>query len=448
LQYSAEENQTMDDQLFDQLTQQLAALTSRRTALKAVAGGALCTLGARVGIASAADCVALGKKCKKKKDECCGGAECRSLLGLPLPFGRCRCPAGTRPEGGQCVPRDGCVDDSDCAAGQRCCNGTCSTAADYTLAFAWGSPGSGEGEFMHQQHAALAADGTLFVTDVDNDRIQAFTSAGEFVRMWGNEGTEPGQFSRPYGIAVGPDDAVYVTDQFNDRVQVFTQTGAFLRQWGEQGQGNGQFLSPASLAIAPDGTVYVADLGNDRIQAFTPEGVFVTQWGTTGSGEGQFIQPVDTAVASDGTVYVTEFDSNRIQLFSPSGEFLRQWTGTPGGELEQPFGVDIGADGRVYIVDSNSRVQVFTPSGEFVAGTGEGIGATSAEVAPDGTIYVMKENESRIEVYVPTACGAAAGRKAQSDRGKSKQSKVHHGKRGRGKHRNQGKGRRQSHRHR
>jgi hypothetical protein len=61
-----------------------------------------------------------------------------------------------------------------------------------------------------------------------------------------------------------------VADAGNDRIQAFTSEGAFLREWGSYGNGEGQFSHPYGLAVdrAQPGTVYVADSENDRVQAF------------------------------------------------------------------------------------------------------------------------------------------------------------------------------------
>ncbi|MCH7825464.1 MAG: 6-bladed beta-propeller, partial [Acidobacteria bacterium] len=58
---------------------------------------------------------------------------------------------------------------------------------------------------------------------VDNDRVQVFSAAGKFLGQFGEEGNAPGRFDRPIEVAVSPDGTIYVVDFGNDRIQVFRQ---------------------------------------------------------------------------------------------------------------------------------------------------------------------------------------------------------------------------------
>jgi len=194
----------------------------------------------------------------------------------------------------------------------------------------WGRFGSGDVQFRSPAAVAVAPDGSVYVADSGNCRIQKFTASGAFVTKRGTPGSGDGQlgfvqdqikFSDPSGVAVAPDGSVYVADYSNHRIQKFTASGAFLTKWGRFGSGDGQFDMPRRVAVAPDGSVYVADSGNDRIQKFTASGAFVTKWGTQGSGDGQFPEwfkgsrtaggICGVAVAPDGSVYVTDLYARR-----------------------------------------------------------------------------------------------------------------------------------------
>ena len=139
----------------------------------------------------------------------------------------------------------------------------------------------------------------------------------KFTLKWGTEGSGDGQFEFTSSVAVASDGSVYVADYGNHRIQKFTSEGVVVIKWGRYGTGDGNFLWPSGVAVASDGMVYVSDFGNHRIQKFTSEGVFVNRWGTYGTGDGQFDEPCGVAVASDGSVYVAAFRNSRIQKFSP-----------------------------------------------------------------------------------------------------------------------------------
>jgi DNA-binding beta-propeller fold protein YncE len=91
-----------------------------------------------------------------------------------------------------------------------------------------------------------------------------------FLTAWGDPGSGAGEFADPFGVAIDLIGHVYVTDTGNNRVQKFTSDGNYLGQWGGSGSGPGQFEAPRGIVVDAAGFVYVTDGGNNRIQKFEP----------------------------------------------------------------------------------------------------------------------------------------------------------------------------------
>ena len=107
----------------------------------------------------------------------------------------------------------------------------------------------------------MGPDGTLWVLDAGNFRVQAFDTEGVPLRAFGAVGTGLGQLARPRGLTVDRDGLVYVSDATFCNIQVFTPDGALLLAIGTRGERDapGRFLLPAKLAADETGRLYIID---------------------------------------------------------------------------------------------------------------------------------------------------------------------------------------------
>ena len=76
------------------------------------------------------------------------------------------------------------------------------------------------------------------------------------------------QFDWLCGVVVASDGSVYVADSNNHRIQKLTSAGGFVYEWGTQGSGEEEFYRPTGVAVAPDSSAYVGEV-NHRIQKFS-----------------------------------------------------------------------------------------------------------------------------------------------------------------------------------
>jgi hypothetical protein len=99
-----------------------------------------------------------------------------------------------------------------------------------------GRGGSGLGEFTQPMALSFAADGSFFVADWENSRIQRFDAARAATDAWS------GGF-RPFGIAVDAAGRVFAPDTERRRLFAYTPKGGQLGELGGQGS--------AALTVAP-----------------------------------------------------------------------------------------------------------------------------------------------------------------------------------------------------
>ena len=153
------------------------------------------------------------------------------------------------------------------------------------------------------------------VADTFNHRVQVLNFDFTFSSAFGTKGSGKGQFDTPLSIACDSSGKVYVADSANHRIQVFTAEGKFLRMFGRHGRGRRELNWPAGVAIDTSDMVYVSECDNYHVSIFTSEGHFVMSFGGKGKGKGEFVCPRGLAVDDSGVVYVCDRDNDCIQIF-------------------------------------------------------------------------------------------------------------------------------------
>jgi DNA-binding beta-propeller fold protein YncE len=215
----------------------------------------------------------------------------------------------------------------------------------------WGSRGNGTGEFLYPYDVTVDSTGHVFVADTYNHRIQQFQLANLcpnratqvvsgvcFIKEWGSRGIGKGQFEFTGNVAVDSSGNVFVSDVNNHRIQLFkfmtfcpsstkqiVRGVCYVTEWGT---GISQFQFVPRVAVDSLGHVYAVDKQNNRVQKFQlatpcPSGTLlvvpgvchIEDIGMPGSGIGQLSNPWGLAVYSPGYLFVADTNNNRIQIF-------------------------------------------------------------------------------------------------------------------------------------
>jgi sugar lactone lactonase YvrE len=285
-----------------------------------------------------------------------------------------------------------------------------------------GQLGTANGQFTNPKGIALAPDGSLFVTDSANHRIEQLDATGKFVRAFGTQGNGEGQFQEPWGIAVAQDGTIYVADTWNHRIQKFDATGKFVAQWGQFGDLAGQLgtdkptllYGPRGIALDGQGNVWVVDTGNKRVVKFDPNGKALGVFGGTCTAAGQLSEPVGIAIsAKSGDIFITDTWNHRVQRFSKDFAPLQQWTvngwDTTSG-INKPY-IALDANDNVYITDpENHRILKYGTDSTLLAVLGKPGADASSFNLPTGiavdaqsNIFVSDSFNNRVMRFDPIA---------------------------------------------
>ena len=207
-------------------------------------------------------------------------------------------------------------------------------APAFELVREFGSKGTGDGQFDQPGGLTFAADGTLYVCDQVNHRVQRLTSEGKFLGKWGEYGDAAGQFGapeKPYSRVGGPcfgafdrDGNFYTTEPKPCRIQKFTSDGRPLGSWTHAEaaiggfDGNPRLRGPVAILFDRQNRVWIGST-NHRVQLFTPEGRYLTGLGKfaeAGDAPGEFQIPHGLAFDSRGALFVVDTQNHRIQSFA------------------------------------------------------------------------------------------------------------------------------------
>ncbi len=171
--------------------------------------------------------------------------------------------------------------------------------------------------FNRPTHVAICPrTGFLFISDgYGNSRVHKYAPDGRHVMSWGEPGTDSGQFNLPHNLATDADGSIYVADRENHRVQIFDGQGRYQGQWNNLHRPCGLF------ADRRDGDhFYIGELGagmavnaetpnlGPRVTVLTRKGERVCRFGGRFAGEkpGEFVAPHSVVTDSRGDLYVAE----------------------------------------------------------------------------------------------------------------------------------------------
>jgi DNA-binding beta-propeller fold protein YncE len=271
----------------------------------------------------------------------------------------------------------------------------------------FGEYGSKLGTFNEPSDVAVDTDGTIYIAECYNRRIQAFDKSGESRFSFGGSAEFP--LKCPQAIGVTPN-TIFVADA-DGYITAYLKDGNPQFRFGGPGAADGKLRNPSGMAVLGERLV-VADTANDRIDVFSTKGVFQFSFGVYGTGDGAFVDPRSVAIDPAGSMYIVDIE-HRVQKFDRDGKFLKSWGkyGSFSGEFAEPNDITF-ADGVLYVADmTNHRLQAFDTNGNFLLQWGrhpeqqhQGRGythyPTSIAAEPSGKFVIVCEQfEYRCQLF-------------------------------------------------
>ena len=180
--------------------------------------------------------------------------------------------------------------------------------------------GQDETHFGKPQDVAFLPDGRILVADgFDNGRVMVLDADGKYLTEFGERGEGLGQFNVVHGIAVGPDGSIFVVDRDNSRVQVFRQSDEaadwYHPEFAPVAEWTG-FGLPLDIIVSGD-RVWVTDLRPAKIVQLDLDGNRQYSFNLPTEGPHRYLEMHSFAVDSDGNLYGADNQHARIQKFVP-----------------------------------------------------------------------------------------------------------------------------------
>lgn len=247
--------------------------------------------------------------------------------------------------------------------------GACTTA--------WGTTGTGNGQFRALYGVRLATDPILgaqavYVADANNSRIQEFTTAGGFVAALGAEGpaTTPGTFTELRRVAVAADGDIWGADLWGWRLERFDRTAAGYTYAQTIGApippttDTAVFHEPRGIAFDTNGVMAIADTVHHRIVRMNPDGTIANTCGERGSGTGQYNWPRGVAIdQATGEIWVANTKQYNLHIIKPDCTPITKFGANGAGDdqFNWPYSIVIRqSDRTAWVADTmNHRVKVY-----------------------------------------------------------------------------------------
>ena len=166
------------------------------------------------------------------------------------------------------------------------------------------------GPFNYPTELVPSPSGDLYVSDgYRNARVHRFSDDGRLISSWGEPGKEgPNQFHLPHSVLVDEEGTVFVCDRENNRIQIFSADGQFREMWSD-------LRRPLDISMDSDGVLCVSEGAvnglSARVSLLDKRGNVLARWDAN-SAHGSWID-------GHGDIYMALGAMERVDKYVRQG---------------------------------------------------------------------------------------------------------------------------------
>jgi sugar lactone lactonase YvrE len=235
------------------------------------------------------------------------------------------------------------------------------SGTDYTVGvIGTGNVGTGNNNFALANGVATDTAGNIFVVDTGNHRILKYSSAFVFQAQFGQtgvSGNDTSHLNSPQGIAIDSSNNVYISDTMNHRLVKLSNSlaivGTPLFNTGVAGSDSSHLNTPLGMNINST-NLFIADSLNNRVVEVNLSSFTYSATPVTGLANAINCVTVDAS----GNYWITTGHS--VARYTSGGSFSARFgsvltSGASNYALNSPSNIEYGADGYIYVADTNNH---------------------------------------------------------------------------------------------
>jgi virginiamycin B lyase len=238
-----------------------------------------------------------------------------------------------------------------------------------------------------------AADGNLWFTEFNADRIGRITPSGTVTEF-----TLPAG-SGPLDLITGPDGRIYFTERFADRIgrlnPLAGSNAAIQASFSDTfTTGITAGSGPTNITAGPDANLWFTEFNTDSVARLTLATGAVTEFAVPGAGSG----PAGITNGPDGALWFTEAGSGEIGRITTAGVVTNEFPLLIA--TSDPEGITLGPDGALWFAETGAdRIGRISNAGAFsITEFPLPLGAVPSGIArgPDGNLWFAEAGLDRI----------------------------------------------------